>query len=40
MKFGRTVLGDYLFTLLMKATFYGHFVGGEDLDKVQDTLKR
>ncbi|XP_026473083.1 proline dehydrogenase 1, mitochondrial isoform X1 [Ctenocephalides felis] len=40
MKFGRTILGDYLFTLLMKATFYGHFVGGEDLDKVQDTLKR
>ncbi|XP_067638840.1 proline dehydrogenase 1, mitochondrial isoform X1 [Eurosta solidaginis] len=40
MKFFNTVLGDKLFTMLMKATFYGHFVAGEDQVKIIPTLER
>lgn len=40
MKFCQRIFGDRLFALLMKATFYGHFVGGETLEKTQPTLER
>lgn len=40
MKFCKAVLGEKLFTMLMKATFYGHFVAGEDQYKIVPTLKR
>ena len=40
MKIANTVLGDKLFTKLMKATFYGHFVAGEDEIKIVPTLER
>ncbi|XP_037943937.1 proline dehydrogenase 1, mitochondrial isoform X2 [Teleopsis dalmanni] len=40
MKLAKTVLGTKLFTLLMKATFYGHFVAGEDQVKIIPTLER
>lgn len=40
MKVANTVLGDKLFTALMKATFYGHFVAGEDQIKIIPTLER
>lgn len=40
MKVGRTVLGQRLFAWLMKKTFYGHFVAGEDHGRVEPTLHR
>lgn len=40
MKLTNTILGDKLFTKLMKATFYGHFVAGEDQIKIVPTLER
>ncbi|XP_075156763.1 proline dehydrogenase slgA isoform X2 [Haematobia irritans] len=40
MKVANTILGDKLFTALMKATFYGHFVAGEDQIKIIPTLER
>ncbi|XP_017470024.1 PREDICTED: proline dehydrogenase 1, mitochondrial isoform X1 [Rhagoletis zephyria] len=40
MKIANTLLGDKLFTMLMKATFYGHFVAGEDQVKIIPTLER
>lgn len=40
MKLTNTILGDKLFTKLMKATFYGHFVAGEDQIKIIPTLER
>ncbi|XP_045116029.1 LOW QUALITY PROTEIN: proline dehydrogenase 1, mitochondrial-like [Portunus trituberculatus] len=40
LKLGRTILGNRLFVALMKATFYGHFVAGEDQIKIQPTLER
>lgn len=40
MKLGQKVLGKTLFAKLMKATFYGHFVAGEDQVKIQPTLER
>lgn len=40
MKITRGMLGDRLFTLLMKLTFYGHFVAGEDQYKIRPTLER
>ena len=30
MNFGKKFLGERIFNVLMKSTFYGHFVGGED----------
>ncbi|XP_055612273.1 proline dehydrogenase 1, mitochondrial isoform X1 [Uranotaenia lowii] len=40
MKVAQTVMGEKLFTLLMKYTFYGHFVAGEDQVKIVPTLER
>lgn len=40
MKLFKAVLGDRLFSALMKATFYGHFVAGEDQFKIRPTLER
>ncbi|XP_065363706.1 proline dehydrogenase 1, mitochondrial isoform X2 [Calliphora vicina] len=40
MKFARTVLGGTLFELLMKSTFYGHFVAGENRHTIVPTLER
>ncbi|KAG5899648.1 hypothetical protein JTB14_036021 [Gonioctena quinquepunctata] len=40
MKLARTVLGEKLFIAMMKATFYGHFVAGEDQFKIRPTLER
>ncbi|XP_058822312.1 proline dehydrogenase 1, mitochondrial isoform X1 [Topomyia yanbarensis] len=40
MKLARTILGEKLFVLIMKYTFYGHFVAGEDQVKITPTLER
>uniref|UniRef100_A0A182NFZ8 Proline dehydrogenase n=1 Tax=Anopheles dirus TaxID=7168 RepID=A0A182NFZ8_9DIPT len=40
MKVAQTILGEKLFTLLMKYTFYGHFVAGEDQLKILMKLMR
>lgn len=40
MKFFKAILGDKLFTVLMKLTFYGHFVAGEDQYKIRPCLER
>lgn len=40
MKFARAVLGGYLFELLMKSTFYGHFVAGENRHTIVPKLER
>ncbi|XP_055373872.1 proline dehydrogenase 1, mitochondrial isoform X1 [Condylostylus longicornis] len=40
MKVAQTLLGTRIFTAFMKATFYGHFVAGEDQVKIVPTLER
>lgn len=40
LKIAKAVLGDKLFEMLMKSTFYGHFVAGEDRWKIIPTLER
>lgn len=40
MKLTKSILGEKLFTMLMKGTFYGHFVAGEDQIKIVPTLER
>ncbi|ERL85019.1 hypothetical protein D910_02442 [Dendroctonus ponderosae] len=40
MKICKAVLGEKLFTAVMKATFYGHFVAGEDEFKIRPKLER
>uniref|UniRef100_A0A2P2HY78 Proline dehydrogenase n=1 Tax=Hirondellea gigas TaxID=1518452 RepID=A0A2P2HY78_9CRUS len=40
MKFGQKVLGATIFEKVMKLTFYGHFVAGEDQIRIQPTLER
>ncbi|KAL6441378.1 hypothetical protein ACFW04_003540 [Cataglyphis niger] len=40
MKWTKSVLGEKLFTKLMKATFYGHFVAGEDEVQITPVLER
>lgn len=40
MQLSRRVLGRTLFNRLMKASFYGHFVGGEDQEKIRPAVNR
>lgn len=40
MKFGQRVLGKPLFGYLMKKTFYGQFVAGEDRQRIKPTIHR
>jgi proline dehydrogenase len=40
LKASKKLLGDRLFKLLMKSTFYGHFVAGEDQFLIRPTLER
>ena len=40
MKAMKMMKGDRLFALLMKFTFYGHFVAGEDQYKIRPNLER
>lgn len=40
MKLMNSILGDKLFNMLMKSTFYGHFVAGEDQVKIVPALER
>lgn len=40
MKLAKAMLGEKLFTVLMKGTFYGHFVAGEDEFKIRPKLER
>ena len=40
MKLGKKLLGKRLFKMLMKATFYGQFVAGEDQKDIMPTITR
>lgn len=40
MKLAEKLLGEKLFTQMMKATFYGHFVAGEDEVQITPVLDR
>ena len=40
MKFGKKILGERIFNGLMKSTFYGHFVGGEDQVALKPVVAR
>ncbi|CAH4028016.1 proline dehydrogenase 1, mitochondrial [Pieris brassicae] len=40
MKRLRQVVGQRLFEMIMKATFYGQFVAGEDQNKIRPTIER
>ncbi|XP_057669835.1 proline dehydrogenase 1, mitochondrial [Diorhabda carinulata] len=40
MKLAEKILGERLFVFLMKLTFYGHFVAGEDQMRIKPTLER
>ncbi|CAG0915950.1 unnamed protein product [Notodromas monacha] len=40
MKWTNAVLGDKLFKAAMKASFYGHFVAGEDQEEVKAVIAR
>jgi len=40
MKLGRRLLGRHLFERLMKASFYGHFVAGEDVARIRPLVQR
>ncbi|XP_034933725.1 proline dehydrogenase 1, mitochondrial isoform X2 [Chelonus insularis] len=40
MKVAQNILGEKIFTYLMKSTFYGHFVAGEDEVSIRPTLDR
>eukprot|EP00095_Tigriopus_kingsejongensis_P007525 maker-scaffold103_size370364-snap-gene-2.26 protein:Tk07525 transcript:maker-scaffold103_size370364-snap-gene-2.26-mRNA-1 annotation:"proline dehydrogenase isoform 2" len=39
MKFGQAVMGKKLFGQLMKATFYGQFVAGEDQERIKPNIQ-
>jgi proline dehydrogenase len=39
MKTSRKLLGKNLFSLLMKSTFYGHFVAGENQIMIKPTIE-
>lgn len=36
----QNTIGERLFSTLMKFTFYGHFVAGEDEEKIRPTIER
>ena len=38
MKLGKAVLGKTLFAWIMKQTFYGHFVAGEDRQRIKPVI--
>lgn len=40
MKVSKAIFGERLFSLMMKWTFYGHFVAGEDEVKIRPVLDR
>ncbi|KAF4518867.1 hypothetical protein B566_EDAN006718 [Ephemera danica] len=40
MKVSQAILGKRLFHMLMKGTFYGHFVAGEDQVRIRPTIDR
>lgn len=40
MKLSKAIFGEKLFGTMMKWTFYGHFVAGEDRFKIVPTLER
>ena len=40
MKLGQTVLGKTLFGQIMKQSFYGQFVAGEDQERIKPTIHR
>ena len=40
MKLGKKVLGKKLFKALMKATFYGQFVAGENQEEIRPIIQR
>ncbi|XP_015608747.1 proline dehydrogenase 1, mitochondrial isoform X2 [Cephus cinctus] len=40
MKLANAILGEKLFTVMMKRTFYGHFVAGEDEVSIRPVLDR
>jgi proline dehydrogenase len=39
MNISRQLLGKKLFTAVMKATVYGHFVAGEDQDSIKPVVE-
>ncbi|KAK0159587.1 hypothetical protein PV327_010683 [Microctonus hyperodae] len=40
MKLANKILGERLFKMFMKSTFYGHFVAGEDENEIRPVLDR
>ena len=40
MKLGQAVLGKTLFAALMKRSFYGQFVAGEDQERIKPCIHR
>lgn len=40
MKRAKSILGEKFFGFMMKMTFYGHFVAGEDQYKIVPSLQR